>query len=274
MSQFDVSAIRSRFPILQQQVNGHPLVYLDNAATTQKPESVIEAIADYYRCDNANVHRGAHALSDRATERFEIARQKVAEFIGAPSKDQILWTRGTTEGINLVAASWGAQYLTAGDRVLVSAMEHHSNIVPWQMIAARQGATVEPIPVDAAGNIDMAAFAALLDSRVKMVSVAHVSNALGTVNPVPAIIELAHQAGARVLIDAAQSIAHWPVNVAELDCDFLRLFRPQNVWPYGNGCALWQARAAGGDAALSGRRRNDRTGQFCRHHLQSAAVQI
>lgn len=235
MSQFDVSAIRSRFPILQQQVNGHPLVYLDNAATTQKPESVIEAIADYYRCDNANVHRGAHALSDRATERFEIARQKVAEFIGAPSKDQILWTRGTTEGINLVAASWGAQYLTAGDRVLVSAMEHHSNIVPWQMIAARQGATVEPIPVDAAGNIDMAAFAALLDSRVKMVSVAHVSNALGTVNPVPAIIELAHQAGARVLIDAAQSIAHWPVNVAELDCDFFAFSAHKMFGPTGMG---------------------------------------
>lgn len=190
---------------------------------------------DYYRQDNANVHRGAHALSDRATERFEAARQKVAEFIGAPSKDQVLWTRGTTESINLVAASWGAENLSAGDRVLVSAMEHHSNIVPWQMIAARQGARVEPIPVDEAGNIDMSAFAGLLDSRVKMVSVAHVSNALGSVNPVKAIIEQAHRAGARVLIDAAQSIAHWPVNMAELDCDFFAFSAHKMFGPTGMG---------------------------------------
>ncbi|MBU2887312.1 cysteine desulfurase [Gilvimarinus agarilyticus] len=235
MSHFDVAEVRSRFPILQQEVNGQPLVYLDNAATTQKPESVIEAIANYYRHDNANVHRGAHALSDRATEVFEGAREKVAQFIGAPSKDQILWTRGTTESINVVAASWGEQNLTAGDRVLVSAMEHHANIVPWQMIAQKRGANVEPIPVDADGAIDMAAFESLLDERVKMVAVGHVSNALGSVNPVAHIIELAHKAGAKVLIDAAQSIAHWPVNMVELGCDFYAFSAHKMFGPTGMG---------------------------------------
>ena len=231
---FDVEKVRKDFPILHQQVNGQPLVYLDNAATTQKPESVIQAISDYYRFDNSNVHRGAHALADRATTSFEGARKKLAAFINAEDSAQIIWTRGTTEGINLVAASWGRTNLQAGDRILVSAMEHHSNIVPWQMIAAQMGATVEAIPVDSTGTIDLSALQQMLDERVKMVAVGHVSNALGTVNPVIEITRLAHAAGALVLIDGAQAVGHWPVDMPSLDCDFYvfsahKLFGPTGV---------------------------------------------
>jgi cysteine desulfurase/selenocysteine lyase len=231
---FDVEKIRADFPILHQQVNGQPLVYLDNAATTQKPNAVIDAISDYYRNDNSNVHRGAHALADRATVKFEGAREKVAVFLNAASAKQIIWTRGTTEGINLVAASWGKTNLQPGDRVLVSAMEHHSNIVPWQLVAQATGATVEPIPVDANGSINISAFENMLDARVKMVAVGHVSNALGTINPVEKIIALAHAAGARVLIDGAQAVSHWGVDVQHLDCDFYvfsahKLFGPTGL---------------------------------------------
>ena len=236
---FDVERIRQDFPILHQQVNGHPLVYLDNAATTQKPNAVIDAIANYYREDNSNVHRGAHTLADRVTAKFEAARITVARFINAPvingSAKQILWTRGTTESINLVAASWGRSQLSAGDRVLVSAMEHHSNIVPWQMVAQEKGATVEPIPVDASGTLDLQAFAAMLDERVKMVSVGQVSNALGTINPVEDIIRLAHAVGAKVLIDGAQAVSHWPVDVQALDCDFYAFSAHKVFGPTGLG---------------------------------------
>ncbi len=231
---FDVERVRADFPILHQQINGQPLVYLDNAATTQKPNAVIDAISDYYRTDNSNVHRGAHALADRATVKFEAARIKVAQFINAPSARQIIWTRGTTEGINLVAASWGRTFLAAGDRILVSAMEHHSNIVPWQLIAAAAGATVEAIPVDSQGAIDMVAFGSMLDKRVKMVAVGHVSNAMGTINPVEKIISLAHDVGSHVLIDGAQAVSHWTVDVQSLDCDFYvfsghKLFGPTGL---------------------------------------------
>lgn len=231
---FDVDRIRADFPILHQQVNGQPLVYLDNAATTQKPNAVIDAISDYYRNDNSNVHRGAHALADRATVKFEAARQKVAAFLNAASARQVIWTRGTTESINLVAASWGRKFLQPGDRILVSAMEHHSNIVPWQLIAATAGAKVEPIPVDANGNLNMLAFDAMLDAHVKMVAVGHVSNAMGTINPVEKIITLAHAVGARVLIDGAQALSHWPVDVQALNCDFYvfsahKLFGPTGL---------------------------------------------
>jgi len=236
---FDVERIRQDFPILHQQVNGHPLVYLDNAATTQKPDAVIDAIVNYYREDNSNVHRGAHTLADRATAKFEAARITVARFINAPvingSAKQVLWTRGTTEGINLVAASWGRSNLKAGDRVLVSAMEHHSNIVPWQMIAQQVGASVEPIPVDASGTLDVAAFEAMLDERVKMVSIGHVSNALGTVNPIEKIIPLAHAAGAKVLVDGAQAVSHWAVDVQALDCDFYAFSAHKVFGPTGLG---------------------------------------
>jgi cysteine desulfurase/selenocysteine lyase len=235
---FDAEAVRADFPILAQRVNGHPLVYLDNAATTQKPNCVIEAIADYYRHDNANVHRGVHTLSDRATARFEAARQTVAEFIGSPGTSQVIWTSGTTAAINLVAYSWGRSTLRAGDRILVSWLEHHSNIVPWQLVAGATGAQVVPIPVTDAGEIDLNALDDLLDDRVKMVAVNHVSNALGTVNPVVEITRRAHRAGALVLVDGAQSLAHWPVDVPALDCDFYVFSGHKLFGPTGIG-VLW-----------------------------------
>ena len=232
---FDVEKIREDFPILHQQVNGQPLVYLDNAATTQKPNAVIDAISDYYRTDNSNVHRGAHALADRATVKFEAAREKVARFLNAPEAKQIIWTRGTTESINLVAASWGGANLQSGDRILVSAMEHHSNIVPWQLVAHRVGAKVEAIPVDANGCIDMLAFEAMLDGRVKMVSVGHVSNALGSINPIEKIITLAHKVGAKVTVDGAQAVSHWSVDVQALNCDFYAFSAHKLFGPTGLG---------------------------------------
>jgi cysteine desulfurase / selenocysteine lyase len=230
----DIQRIRADFPILNQSVNGHPLVYLDNAATTQKPQAVIDALVNYYSRDNSNVHRGAHTLSDRATAAFENARQTLARFINAASTKQIVWTRGTTESINLVAASWGGANLKPGDRILVSALEHHSNIVPWQLVAAKTGAEVVPIPVDEHGVISLDALRQLLDSRVRLVAVNQVSNALGTINPVEQIIALAHAAGARVLVDGAQAVAHWPVDVQAMNCDFYvfsghKLFGPTGI---------------------------------------------
>ncbi len=235
---FDVAAIRRDFPILDQEVNGHPLVYLDNAATTQKPEAVIEAIANYYRHDNANVHRGAHALSDRATGIFEAARKTAARFLNSPEPHQVIWVRGVTEGINLVAHSWGRTNLQAGDKVLVSYLEHHSDIVPWQLVCADRGAEVVAIPVLDSGDIDLDALDRLLDDRVKMVAVNHVSNALGTINPVETIIARSHAVGAKVLLDGAQAVAHWPVDVQALGCDFYTFSGHKMYGPTGIG-VLW-----------------------------------
>ncbi len=235
---FDPAAARLDFPILQQQVNGQPLVYLDNAATTQKPEAVIEAISHYYRHDNANVHRGAHTLSDRATVAFENARATVARFLNSPAPSQVIWVRGATEAINLVAHSWGRSTLRAGDRILVSYLEHHSNIVPWQLIAAATGAEVVPIPITAGGDIDLAALSSLLDERVKLVAVNHVSNALGTINPVAEITRMAHAVGALVMVDGAQATAHMPVDVQAIDCDFYAFSGHKLFGPTGIG-VLW-----------------------------------
>lgn len=235
---FDVARVRADFPILDQQINGQPLVYLDNAATTQKPEAVITAIADYYRKDNSNVHRGAHALADRATRAFEGARETMSTFLNSPKSSQVIWTRGTTEAINLVAHSWGLSNLKAGDRILVSWLEHHSDIVPWQLVAERCGAEVVPIPVTADAEIDLQAFEELLDDRVRLVAVNQVSNAMGTINPVPEICALAHAAGALVLVDGAQAVGHWPVDVQALDCDFYCLSGHKLFGPTGIG-VLW-----------------------------------
>lgn len=235
---FDPYAVRADFPILQQEVNGHPLVYLDNAATTQKPEVVIDAISNYYRRDNANVHRGAHALADRATRAFEAARETVAGFFNSPSPRQLIWVRGVTEAINLVANSWGRNNLREGDRVLLPWLEHHSDIVPWQMVCAATGARVEPIPVLDSGDIDLDALAGMLDERVKMVALNHVSNAIGSVNPVAKIVEMAHAVGAKVLVDGAQAVAHLPVDVQALDCDFYAFSGHKLFGPTGIG-ALW-----------------------------------
>lgn len=226
--------LRADFPILHQKVHGKPLVYLDNAATTQKPLAVIAAEDHYYRFDNANVHRAAHALSDRATQNFENARIAVASYINSPKPEQVIWTRGTTESINIVAQSWGRSQLKAGDEIIVSAMEHHANIVPWQMLCEVTGAVLKVIPVNADGELDLAAFEQLLNERTRLVSVVQVSNALGTVNPVKQIVEKAHAAGALALIDGAQAMPHWTVDVQALDCDFYvfsghKMFGPTGV---------------------------------------------
>lgn len=238
---FDAELIRRDFPILTQEINGHPLIYLDNAATTQKPEAVIAAIANYYRNDNANVHRGAHTLSDRATRHFEDARGKVARFLGAADSREVIWTRGTTEAINIVAYSWARTNLKAGERILVPWLEHHSNIVPWQMAAQSVGAEVVPIPITDQGEIDLEAFDALLDERVRLIAINHVSNALGTINPVETVITKAKQIGARVLVDGAQAVGHWDVNVQALGCDFYVFSGHKLFGPTGVG-ALWGKR--------------------------------
>ena len=232
----DVQKIRDDFPILDQMVHDKPLVYLDNGATTQKPLSVIDALENYYRKDNSNVHRGAHALSDRATIAFEDARKTVQAFLNTRHSEEIIWTRGTTESINIVAQSFGQTFITKGDEIIVSAMEHHANIVPWQMLCERTGAKLKVIPVSDEGELDMAAFSEMLNPKVKMVSVVHVSNALGTVNPVAKIIKLAHEIGAKVLIDGAQSVAHFPVDVQALDADFYVFSGHKVFGPTGIGC--------------------------------------
>ena len=235
---FNVKQIRAQFPALKQEVNGRPLVYLDSAATTQKPQAVIDAIVHYYQHDNANVHRAAHALSSRATSAFEDSRRVTADFLGCANPAQIIWVRGVTEAINLVAASWGRSNLAEGDKVLVSAMEHHSDIVPWQLICAERGAEVIPVPVTDDGEIDLQALEALLDEHVKMVAVNHVSNALGTINPVQEIAAKAHAVGALCMVDGAQAIAHWPLDVQQLGCDFYAFSGHKLFGPTGIG-VLW-----------------------------------
>jgi cysteine desulfurase/selenocysteine lyase len=232
---FDIEQVRKDFPILDQQVNGAPLVYFDNAATTQKPQVVIEALNHYYTLDNANIHRGLHTLAERATTGYELTRTKLKDFLNAPSCDQIIFTSGTTAGINLIAQTYGRANFKAGDVILVSNLEHHSNIVPWQMIAQETGSEVVVIPVDDAGVLDLEAYKALLaNNPVKFVAVNHVSNAIGTINPIKHMIDLAHAVGAKVLIDGAQSVAHFEIDVQALDIDFLafsahKLFGPTGV---------------------------------------------
>ncbi len=232
---FDVEKVRADFPILHQEINGKPLVYLDNGATTQKPEAVIEAISHYYRYDNSNVHRGAHTLSDRSTAAFETARETVRQFLNAQFNEEVIWTKGTTEGINLVAFSWGLSNLKPGDQVLVSEMEHHANIVPWQMVCDKTGAQLQAIPVTEDGDVDLEKYRAMLTDAVKFVSIAHVSNALGTVNPVREIIAAAHEIGALTLVDGAQAVAHWTVDVQVLDCDFYAFSGHKLYGPTGIG---------------------------------------
>lgn len=241
MRSFDIDAIRADFPILHQEVKGKPLVYLDNAATTQKPQAVIDTLSRYYRTINSNVHRGAHTLSDLATREFEGARETVQRFINAPSSSEIIWTRGTTESINLVAHSYGRALLKAGDEIIISAMEHHSNIVPWQLLAQQTGATLKVIPVTDNAELDMAAFEALLTEHTKLVSVVHVSNALGTINPVKTIVDKAHAVGAVVLLDGAQATPHWSVDVQELDCDFYAFSGHKVYGPTGIGVLYGKA---------------------------------
>lgn len=231
----DVYAIRQQFPALNRLVKGRPLVYFDNAATSQKPQAVLDALMDYYTNMNANVHRGIHTLAEEATAAFEATRDTVRQFINASSREEIIFTRGTTEGINLVAYTWGRKNIQAGDEIIISEMEHHSNIVPWQILCEEKGATLKMIPITAEGELQMDAFEQLLSRKTKFVSIVHVSNALGTVNPVEVIIQKAHAVGALVFVDGAQSSVHLDIDVQALDCDFFAFSSHKLYGPTGIG---------------------------------------
>jgi cysteine desulfurase/selenocysteine lyase len=230
-----IELLRQDFPILARQVHGKPLAYLDNAASSQKPEAVLRSMDEYYRQYNANVHRGVHTLSEEATAAYELARLKVSRFIHSPSDKQIIFTRGTTEGINLVANSWGRANLGAGDEVLITEMEHHSNIVPWQILRDQLGFTLRYLPLTAGGELDLSQLDTLVNARTKLVSFMHVSNVLGTVNPVQKLVAAARAVGAKVLLDAAQSVPHMPIDVQALDVDFLVFSSHKMCGPTGIG---------------------------------------
>ena len=232
---FNVEKIRDDFPILSKNVYGNPLVYLDNAATSQKPRQVIDALVDYYENYNANVHRGVHTLSMEATDKFEEAREKVATFINSESSDLVVWTRNASEGLNLIAYSWGEDNVHEGDEILLTPMEHHSNLVPWQELARRKNAVIKFIPMRENGTLDMDKVDDLITERTVLVSAVHMSNALGTINPVRELGKKAHQQGAKFLVDGAQSVPHMPTNVQELDCDFLVFSGHKMLGPTGIG---------------------------------------
>ena len=231
---FDVQTVRRDFPILQTRVHGRPLIWLDNAATTQKPLAVIERLSHFYRHENSNVHRAAHELAARATDAYEGARRTAQMFLGAAAPEEIVFVRGATEGINLVAQSWGRQHVRQGDEIVISHLEHHANIVPWQLLASERQAVLKVVPVDSSGQLRLEELQRLLSDRTRIVSIAHVSNALGTITPVREVVDMAHRAGACVLIDGAQSVSHLPVNVQALDADFYvfsghKIFGPTGI---------------------------------------------
>ena len=256
---YDPQKIRANFPILYQQVNGKPLVYLDNAATTQKPRAVIDAITRYYEADNANIHRGVHYLSQHATQRYEDSRETVRRFLNAAEPSEIVFVRGATEGINLIAQTLGRTRVRAGDEVLITAMEHHSNIVPWQILCEEKGAMLRVAPINDAGELILDEFARLLGPRTKIVAVPHVSNALGTINPLRQMVELAHRHNAVVVVDGAQAVPHLAVDVRALDCDFYvfsghKLYGPTGIGVLYGKSALLNAMPpyqGGGDTILS-----------------------
>jgi cysteine desulfurase/selenocysteine lyase len=250
-SSFDVNAIRKDFPILRELVNGRPLIWLDNAATTQKPQPVIDRISYFYQHENSNIHRAAHELAARATDAYEGARKKVQGFLNAGSVNEIVFVRGATEAINLVAKSWGEQYLQTGDEIILSHLEHHANIVPWQQLAERKGLKLKVIPVDDTGQLLLNEYGNLLNNRTKLVAVTQVSNALGTITPVKQLAAMAHDAGAKILVDGAQSVSHMPVDVRDIDADWFvfsghKVFAPTGIGVlYGkeallNGTIPWQ----------------------------------
>jgi cysteine desulfurase/selenocysteine lyase len=233
--------VREDFPILGERVHGKPLIYFDNAATSQKPRAVLDALRNYYEHENANVHRGLHELSSRATEAYENARKRVADYLGAASADEIVFTRGTTEAINLVAQAWGGKFLRAGDAILLTEMEHHSNLVPWQLLAERVGAKLHFVPVRDDGTLEHEQLSELLTREVKLFAFTHVSNSLGTINPVTELCQKARAAGALTLVDAAQSVGHLPINVQELGCDFLAFSGHKMCAPTGIGALYGRA---------------------------------
>ncbi len=231
----DITAIRQEFPVLNREVKGWPLIYLDNAATSQKPRQVLDTLMHYYTNYNANIHRGIHTLAEEATAAFELTRDEVQSFIGAPSREEIIFTRGTTESINLVAYSWGRANIRAGDEIVISTMEHHSNIVPWQILCEEKNAVLKIIPINRNGELLMDEYEKLLGPKTRLVSIVHVSNALGTVNPVKQITALAHALGAVVLVDGAQSAVHLDIDVQDLDCDFFAFSAHKLYGPTGVG---------------------------------------
>lgn len=239
---FDVQEVRKQFPVLHQEVNGRPLVYFDNAATTQKPSAVIEALNHYYEHDNANIHRGIHTLAERATAAFEETRQTIKSFINAAEAEEVIFTRGTTEGINLIASSYGRKFIQEGDEIIISAMEHHSNIVPWQMLCEEKNAKLKIIPVNENGELLLDEYKQLLSERTKLVSLVYASNTLGTINPVKEVIDLAHDAGAVVVIDGAQAAAHLDIDVQKLNCDFFVFSSHKIFGPTGTGALYGKRR--------------------------------
>ena len=241
----NTARLREDFPILSREVNGHPLVYLDNAATTQKPRAVIDALTHYYETQNANIHRGIHALAVEATEAYEGVRAKAARHIGATNAEGIVFTRNTTESINLVARAWGDANLQEGDEIVLSLMEHHSNIVPWQLLTARTGAVLRYAGIDAEGHLDLDSLRGLIGARTKLVSITHMSNVLGTINPIAEIAEMAQAAGALLLVDGAQSAPHLPGRRGGAGLRRVRLLRAQDAGSDGRGRALGAARTAG-----------------------------
>ena len=270
----DWAALRADFPILDQTVHGRPLVYLDNAATTQKPRVVIEALTRYYERDNANVHRAIHELSFRATTAYEAARARAARFINAPRPEEIVFTRGTTESINLVAAVFTSRF-KRGDAILLTEMEHHSNLVPWQLLAQRTGAQLLFVPVTGdEGLLDLAGLDALLGRNVKLFAFTHISNTLGTINPVAELCARARRHGAITVVDAAQSAGHLPLDVQALGCDFLAFSGHKMAGPTGIGVLYGRQALLESLDPLSGRRRNDRLGAVRAEHLEQGAAQI
>ncbi|MFD2203571.1 aminotransferase class V-fold PLP-dependent enzyme [Shivajiella indica] len=231
----NIEEIRELFPVLHQQVHGNPLVYFDNAATTQKPKAVLDALCGYYERDNSNIHRGAHTLADRATRYYEKTRKSIRDFIGAKEEAEIIFTKGTTESINLVASTYGRKYISEGDEILISTMEHHSNIVPWQILCEEKKANLKVIPINEAGELLCEEFEKMISEKTKLVSIVHASNALGSINPVKEIIKKAHEFGAKVLVDGAQSTSHLNIDVQDLDCDFLAFSAHKLYGPTGLG---------------------------------------
>src|SRR5690625_5295003 len=238
----DIKAIRADFPLLDQEVNGHPLVYLDSAATAQKPNQVIESVDDHYRSNNANVHRGVHTIGTRATEQYEGARDRVRQFINAKEREEIIFTRGTTTAINIVAMSYGNQNLSPDDEIVITQMEHHSNIIPWQQLSKRTGATLKYIPMESDGTITLAEVEKTIKSKTKIIAITHVSNVLGTINPIKEIAQIAHRQGAVLLADGAQGVPHLKVDVQDLDCDFFAFSGHKMCAPTGIG-ALYGKKA-------------------------------
>ena len=263
---YDVNKVREDFPILKREVYGRPLVYLDNAATTQKPLCVLDAMREEYLNVNANVHRGVHYLSQQATDLHEAARERVRSFINARSVNEIVFTRGTTEAINLVAQTFCESQMQAGDEVLLTDMEHHSNIVPWQLQAQKRGIVVRHLPIADDGSLCCDDIATYMTERTRLVAVCHVSNVLGTVNPVWEIVRMAHERGIPVLVDGAQSAPHMRIDVQAMDCDFF--------WPDGHRRALWQGGVAGAAAAIPGRRRDDRPRLLGADDLRACAAEV